>query len=476
MRMAALTFIVLLLSGCTVGPDFKHPEVTPPSQWAGREQSDSKTVSKEYDPQWWNIFHDSTLSWLINHATENNYDLRIAGIRLLQAEAQSSIVSGDELPSLSIASGYQRAKNSENGLQDISGLEGRKAYSVWQSSTSLNWEPDFWGQIRRAVEATNAQTEASAELRRGILLTVQAETARNYILLRGVQAQIITVQQNLEIAQSLLRLTLIRQKAGVATGLDVSEARARVADTEAVLPPLAQQQHHLINALSYLSGEMPEALTGRLSQTEPLPVVPAVVPVGLPSELVKRQPDIRAAEAELHAATAETGVAVASFYPSVTLSANAGVQTMQFGQSWRPGSGFFNIGPVINLPIFEGGKLRGQLALRKAQQQEAALRFQQTVLKAWHETDDAMADYDTLQQQQQKLETAVSDTQIALNNARQQYLSGASDFFNVLTVQKALQEARQALVVSKTSVSLSLVQLYKALGGGWQTSPRSHAS
>ncbi len=468
MKMAVLAFTMILLSGCTVGPDFKHPIVVTPQQWAGKELADSKTVSKDYDPQWWNIFHDATLSGLINHASENNYDLRIAGTRLLQAEAQSSIVSGDKLPSASIDSGYQRARNSENGLQDISGLEGRKAYSVWQSSASLNWEPDFWGQVHRAVEAANARTEASAELRRGMLLTVQAETARNYILLRGIQAQIITVQQNLNIAQNLLRLTLIRQKAGVSTGLDVSEARARVAETEAVLPALAQQQHHLVNALSYLSGEMPETLSARLTRAAPLPVIPAEVPVGLPSELVKRRPDIRVAEARLHAATAETGVAVASFYPSVTLSANAGVQAMQFSQAWAPGSGFFNIGPVINLPIFEGGKLHGQLVLRQAQQQEAALRFQQTVLNAWHETDDAMSDYDTLQQQRQKLETVVSDTHTALKNAQQQYLSGASDFLNVLTVQKALLDARQALVISNTNVSLSLVQLYKALGGGWQ--------
>lgn len=476
MKIASLVFTLTLLSGCTVGPDFSHPYTKIPTQWSGREMASSRTISQDYNPQWWSIFHDVTLSWLINHATENNYDLRIAGMHLLEAEAQSSIISGDELPAASLATSYQRARNSENGLQDISGLEGKKAYGVWQSSVSLNWEPDFWGQIHRAVESANARTEASAELRRGVLLTVQAETARNYLLLRGVQARKITVRQNLQIAKNSLRLTQIRMEAGVATGLEVSEARARVADTEAALPLLDQQQHHLINTLSYLSGEMPETLTNRLAQSQPLPSLPPDVPVGLPSELVKRRPDIRVAEAELHAATAATGVAVASFYPSVTLSANAGVQAMQFGQAWSSGSGFFNIGPAINLPLFEGGKLRGQLALRKTQQQEAALHFQQTVLKAWHETDDAMADYGTLQQQRQKLEIVVNNNQTALKTAQQQYLSGASDFLNVLTVQKALSDAQQALVISNTNVLLSLVQLYKALGGGWEYHPADHTT
>jgi NodT family efflux transporter outer membrane factor (OMF) lipoprotein len=467
MKRVSLALSVTLLGGCTLGPDFKAPQVTGPVVWT-QGSAASRTVDKGISPQWWGIFHDATLTRLITRAAQANLDLKAATARLMQAQAERRVIGGDSQPSVNGAVSYQRARNSQEGLQDISGLDGKRAYNVWQPGVDASWELDMWGRARRELESASASVEASADLRRAVLLTVQAETAGDYIQLRGIQAQRATTEQNLTVAEHSLKLTSVRLSDGVATQLEVAEARAQVAAIQARLPILEQQQSHLINALSYLMAEQPGALSRELNGVKPLPLTPVEVPVGLPSQLAQRRPDIRAAEAQLHAATAEIGVATADFYPSITLSANAGLQAMQFNQLGQWGSHFYNFGPGLNLPIFEGGRLRGQLALRKAQQQEAAVHFQQTVLKAWHEVDDAMVDYDTHQRQRQKLVTVVEDSQIALDNAQRQYIAGAIDFLNVLTVQQALLDAQQSLVISNTNVSLSLVRLYKALGGGWE--------
>ncbi|MEG3133848.1 efflux transporter outer membrane subunit [Rouxiella sp. T17] len=468
MKTACLVISISLLSGCMVGPNFTPPKSETPATWR-QGKAESQTAATEISAQWWSLFHDPLLTRLIERASQSNLDLRAASARLLQAQAARQIISGDSTPTVTGAASYQRARNSQKGLQDISGLDGKKAYSVWQPGVDVSWELDMWGRVRRELESANASVEASAELRRDVQLSIQAETARDYIQLRSVQAQRNTTEQNLALAQHSLKLTAVKMRDGVATRLEGAEAQAQVALIQARLPILDQQQSRLINALSFLLGEQPGALNAELSAVKALPLTPAKVPVGLPSELTRRRPDIRAAEAKLHAATADIGIATADFYPRLTLSGDVGLQAMQFSQLGSWGAHYFSFGPSLTLPIFEGGRLRGQLALRKAQQQEAANHFQSTVLKAWHEVDDAMVDYDTYQQQRNQLKIMVDNDRLALNAAQQQYVGGATDFLNVLTVQKELLNAEKALVVSDAEVSLSIVQLYKALGGGWTT-------
>jgi NodT family efflux transporter outer membrane factor (OMF) lipoprotein len=450
-----------------LGPNFVASDVKAPKSWR-QSQATSRTVNQSIDPEWWNIFHDPTLTELISRASAANFDLRVASTRVAQARAERQIIGGDSLPAVNGSASYQRARNSARGLQDSSGYDGKKAFSVWQADSDVSWELDLWGRVRRELESADANVDAHSDLLRGVLLSVQAETAGDYIQLRAVQAQRATAEQNLAVAEHSLKLTSVRMTDGVATQLEVAEALAQVASVQARLPILQQQQSHLINALGYLLAQQPGTLNAELEKPQSLPVTPAQVPVGLPSELARRRPDIRAAEARLHAATAEIGVAKADFYPTITLSGNIGLQAMQFSQLGSWGSHLYNFGPSLNLPIFEGGRLKGQLALKEAQQQQAAIQFQQTVLKAWHEVDDAMVDYETYQQQRERLKVAVDNSQVALNNAQRQYVAGATDFLNVLTVQRTLLDAQQALVISDENVSLSLVQLYKALGGGWQ--------
>jgi NodT family efflux transporter outer membrane factor (OMF) lipoprotein len=324
--------------------------------------------------------------------------------------------------------------------------------------------------VRREIESADASVQASADLRRGVLLSAMAETACDYIQLRGVQAQQAIVRQNLEIARQSLALTQIRFADGVATHLEAAEAAAQVSEIEARLPALENQRVHLVNALSFLLGEPPRTLERELDTVHPIPPVPPRVPIGLPSQLAERRPDITEAEARLHAATADVGVAVGDFYPRITLSANLSLQATHFDDLDKWSSHMFGVGPALTVPVFEGGRLKGQLELRKAQQREAMIEYQRVVLNAWHEVDDAMSDYDTRQARQVKLDTAVVQDQVALENARLQYVAGATDFLNVLTVQRDLLDTQQARAVSTTEVSLALVGLFKALGGGWETS------
>jgi NodT family efflux transporter outer membrane factor (OMF) lipoprotein len=497
MTSGAFALMALSLAACTVGPDFQRPLATLPEHWhravaapasggtdtattttaataAATAAKPSATPSSQIvdgalDTQWWDAFHDAELSSLIGRVASSSLDVKAASARLMQARAARRITGADAAPSVNGTASYQHARSSQNGLLDISGLDGKHDYNVWQPGLDASWELDLWGRVRRETEAADASVEANADLRRGVLLATLAETASDYLQLRGVQTQRQIVGQNLEIAQHSLELTRIRFVDGVATHLEMAEAAAQVATIKAQLPLLDNQRVHLVNALSLLMAAPPRALEDELRADAPIPPMPPRVPAGMPSELAERRPDIRAAEAQLHAATAGIGVAVGDFYPRITLSANLSLQAMHFGDLDTWSSRMFGVGPALSVPLFDGGRLKGQLALREAQQQEAAITFQRTVLNAWHEVDNAMSDYDTRQAQRDRLAEAVEQNRIAFDNAQRQYVAGATDFLNVLTVQKDLLRTQQALAASSTDVAESLVMLFKALGGGWQT-------
>ncbi|CAB3788908.1 putative efflux pump outer membrane protein TtgC [Paraburkholderia ultramafica] len=467
--------LLTMLAGCIVGPDYHESKAALPAHWAdqvtqGTPAYHSRTVPDDVDARWWTVFSDAELSSLVERVAGANLDVKVATQRLMQARAARGVTGADALPALQGSASYQHSRSSQNGLVDISGLNGKSDYNLWQPGIDASWELDLWGRVRREIESADASVQVSADLRRDVLLSAMAETASDYIQLRGVQAQQVIVRENLEIARQNLKLTQIRFADGVATHLETAEAAAQVSENEARLPALENQRVHLINALSFLLGEPPRTLEHELDTVQPIPPVPPRVPVGLPSQLAERRPDIREAEARLHAATADIGVAVGDFYPRITLSANLGLQATHFGDLGEWSSRMFGVGPALTVPIFEGGRLKGQLELRKAQQREAMIEYQRAVLNAWHEVDNAMSDYDTRQTRHEKLDAAVAQDQVALENARRQYVAGATDFLNVLTVQRDLLDTQQASVVSTTDVSLSLVGLFKALGGGWEAS------
>lgn len=466
-RAAALAALVVL-TGCQVGHDFQRPQRSD-IQWlpVQGEQASGRINTTPINTRWWEVFQDARLSSLIDRATTANLDVRKAAARLAQSRAAREAVAGERTPSVSGTAGYQRKRNSAEGLNDPSGNAGRSAFSQWDGGIGASWELDLWGRVGREVEAADASVEVAENDQRAALLSLRAEVAHDYLQLRGLQHTVAVTRQNLDLARNSLELSRVRLGNGVATDLDVAEAAAEVASLESRLPVLEQRQAQLINALGLLLAQTPRALQTELEKPAPMAAVPATVPIGLPSELAERRPDIRRAEARLHAATANIGVAEGDFYPRIVLSGNVGFQALQLSDFGSWGSRQFGIGPQLSVPIFEGGRLRGMLHLREAQEQEAALDYQQTVLRAWQEIDDGMSLYNASQLQQRKLEEAVQHNRVALQAAKRQYVEGVVDFVNVLTVQRALLATEEQWVQSSTTQAQALVGLYRSLGGGW---------
>ncbi|MDI2113811.1 efflux transporter outer membrane subunit [Commensalibacter nepenthis] len=487
-------FSLLLLGGCSVGPDWEKPTAKLPSSFLPPtgKPAKSQVITMPVDPMWWNIFQDKELSSLVSRVAAANLDVAEASARLAQSRSERRIVGADRYPTAHLNASYARERASPNGILGLMGTtqpqaidtiangspgfgpsalpgsSGSHPFNLWQYGFDSSWEVDLWGRVRRSVEASSAMVEASEDTRRGILISVLAEIARDYIQLRGVQAQIIIVKENLDIATHSLSLTKLRFTNGATTNLDVANASAQVATIRADLPELQKQEAQLINALSFLLGEPPRALKQELSTPQPVPPVPPRVPMGLPSDLARFRPDIRAAEAQLHAATANIGVAKADFYPRITLSGSLDIQALQFSGLGALASRQYGLGPTISIPFFEGGKLHGTLELRKAQQKEMAINYQRTVLRAWHEVDDALTTYNAAQNQREQWQESVKQNQTALEIAQTQYKEGVIDFLNVISVQNKLLLAQRALVKMDTDTDVALTNLYKALGGGWQ--------
>lgn len=465
--------LVVALSGCMLGPNFQPPRTKTPSAFL----SDSSAGSAAYvssgaiDPHWWNSFNDPVLTKLEAAAVQRNLDLKIATQRLLEAEAQAQMQGAVLYPNLSANASYSRTKVSDNSP---TGMFGSKfpaviePYNLYQYGLQTMFDLDLWGKNRRAVEAAVADARASEEARRAALLNVQASVASNYIQLRGTEAVLEITQKNLKSANQLVQLTIERQRAGLTTQLDVANARATAAQIAAQIPTLIAQRDGLIGQIGLLLGQTPDGLPHDLVTSVPVPLTPPSVPVGLPSELLTRRPDLREALDKLHAATAQIGVAKAAFFPDIALTASASLEGMQLNamDSWK--SITYGLGPTITLPIFEGGQLRGQLKLREAQQKEAAISYAKTVLTAFTQVNTALVNYSQEHATQAELKTDVQQSLIALNLAEEQYKEGLVDYLTVLNAQQAYLAAQQNQALSLEKLGTDLVTLYQALGGGWE--------
>ena len=309
------------------------------------------------------------------------------------------------------------------------------------------------------------------EMRRNTLVSTYAELARDYVTLRGTQAQLRIVKDNLKVEEAILGITRVRQSNGLVTGLDVESAASQVDSVRAQIPQLQAQEVNQINMISLLLDQPPLGLSRELIDPKAVPPNPPVVPIGLPSELARRRPDIRMAEANLHAATANIGVAVAEFYPSVRLNGSPTLQALAPKDLFKGTSlQYMNVGPSVTLPIFEGGRLKSNLVLQEKRQQEAAIAYHQAVLGAWHDVINALTSYRTEQSRRDRLQAQVGHARQALDLARSRYEQGVAEIAILLDNERTLLGAEQQLAQSTTNVSTDLVALYKALGGGWELS------
>lgn len=460
------------LVGCTLGPDFQSPEpADTPRRWVSDGESvPSRTVEGSVDITWWKTFRDSKLSSLVERLTAQNLDLQTAAERVVQSVAQRQVAVSQGLPHIQGESLTTYNRASPNGPISlfVPAPGAPLDYGLFRDGLTSSWQLDLFGRVRRAVEAADANALAAVENRHGVALAAVAELAQSYMLLRGTQSRLEIAKHNLALVEENVELVNQRFANGTATTLEVAQARALRATIAATLPPLRSQEVELINAIGLLLGNPPRALEAELQRARMIPRVPRKVPIGLPGILVRRRPDVREAEARLHEATAQTGVAIANFYPDVTLNGSVNLESLHVSNLFNLSSTAFAVGPSISIPIFEGGQLRGTLALRESQQREAAIFFQKTVLRAWKEVDDALTAYREVQRRRVDVAQSVTENRAALQSAKQRYTEGAIDFLNVIAAQTQLLQSENDLADSDTRIATDLVNLYRALGGGWE--------
>lgn len=483
----AVAVLMLLTQGCTVGPDFTPPKPDVPARWTGAAPGVTPTPMRT---AWWSSFDDPTLTALIERAAKSNLDLRQAALRIVEARAQREVSAAAQWPSLSGNASYTRERISEKtamtsllgsfgaptggtGAAAPGGVAGaipglKNPFDQFQYGFDASWEVDLFGRVRRSVEAADADTAAAVEDGRDMLVTLSGDVARTYIDLRATQRRRAILAENLASQREIRDLTRDRQRAGLGNDLDVANASAQVTSTEAQIPSVDAEVTLDINQLSFLLGLQPGALGAELDTARPVPPVPPDVPIGLPADLARRRPDIRRAEAQLHAATARTGVAVASLFPRLTLNLGSGFQAERVADLAAWAARFLTLGPNLELPIFDGGQRRATVRLQDAKAEEATIAYARTVLAALHDVDNALNSYDTERRRRTALEATVASARDALALARQRYASGLTSFLDVLDAERSVQQAELTLNDGTKAVSTDLVALYKALGGGWE--------
>jgi NodT family efflux transporter outer membrane factor (OMF) lipoprotein len=464
--------------GCTVGPDYVKPRMDVPSRWS--EATASEAASGPADvARWWTLFQDPRLDVLIEQAVQSNNDLKLAEARVREARALRGVVAADAYPDVTASGSYRRIRRSERSSpsasatssSSVGNLSGSNTQDLFDAGFDASWEIDVFGGIRRSVEAAEADIGASEENLRDVLVSLLAEVARNYLQLRGDQLRLSIAAENIRAQQQTLELTQARYDAGLSNELDVAQAKAQLAGTEAQVPRLESSARQAIHQLGVLLGKDPGALLAELSEQTPIPFGPPEVPVGLPSELLRRRPDVRRAEQELAAATARIGVATADLFPKFSLTGALGQQSVNFSDITLPESRFYSFGPSISWPVFAGGRIRANIRVQDARQEQAVILYEQSVLNALKDVEDALVAYAKEQQTRKSLKESTEATRKAVDISNELYSQGLVDFLNVLINQRALFQSQDSLAQSDQLVSQNLVALFKALGGGWEVPP-----
>jgi multidrug efflux system outer membrane protein len=458
----ALLAVALFGSGCTVGPNYKKPKVDVPRNYRGlpEEEAGKTDATSLADQKWWEVFQDEQLRSLIRTALQQNYDVRIAGARILQAQAQLGITRADQYPSVSAGA----------GITDQHTARG-KFFPAFETSTgqvnaSAVWELDFWGRFRRATEAARANLLATEAARQEVILTLVANVSAAYFQLRALDLELEISRRTLASRQESLRLTTILSEGGSTSLLDVRQAEQLVFTAAAEIPSLEQQIEQEENLISILLGNNPDSVPRGKPLTEQ--TRPPDVPAGLPSSLLERRPDIRQAEQQLIAANAQIGVAKAAYFPQISLSGSAGFQSAALTNLFSGPAGTWDIGSSLTQPIFTAGRLRSNVRLTEAQQQASLLSYQQTIQGAFRSVSDALIAYRKTREFRAQEELLFQSAQDAARLSHMRYTGGVTGYLEVLTNETNAFSAELGLVQAQLNELLALVQLYEALGGGWQ--------
>ncbi len=478
--------VTLLTAACTVGPGYRPPEGHVPPKWTGipTDQTGQESVVSAAPVElveWWKTFDDPVLNSLVAEAVKSNLNVQEAEARILQARAARGVTASGLYPSITTSDSARRSGSGSGATNNqltgpVNGTSqsfGARARNLFQVGLDAAWEMDFFGGVRRSVEAANADLQAAIEDRRDVLVTLTAELSVNYMELRGVQQELEIARKNLEAQQHSADVTKKRFQVGFASALDVANADAQVATTNSQIPLLESAERQSIYNISVLLGREPAALMDQLSPQRLVPATPPVVPIGLPSDLLRRRPDVRRAEAQLHSATARIGVATADLFPKFSLTGSSGLQNLTLGSLTNWSSRFWSIGPGLTLPLFDAGRIRSNIRLQNAVEQQAMTAYRQTVLTALQDVENALIAYQKEQQHRASLLQAVEANRKAVDLSNRLYTAGQSDFLNVLTAERDLFSTEDALARSNQTVDTDLIAIYKSLGGGWEHSDGS---
>ncbi|MGH8200030.1 MAG: efflux transporter outer membrane subunit [Steroidobacteraceae bacterium] len=453
------------LAGCAVGPNYVRPKTPVAAQFAGAE-SDVYT-HQQTQVEFWKQFDDSTLDQLVSDSLSANYDLRIAVGRLVQARALRNQSEFDLAPTVTASGGYtkQRTPAVEN---PFGGAYTTKLYNAGFDAT---WELDFFGGVRRNVQARNAELEGEVANLHDAQVSVIAEVARNYFELRGEQTQLAVARANVKNQQQVLQLAEAERTAGSGTDLDVARAQAQLSTTLSTIGPLEAAVSRSIHRLGVLTGRDPDALTGLLSSPHDLPPLPHIIPVGSPTDMLRRRPDIRSAERNLEASTDLVGVAISNLFPKVTFNGSFGFAAGAPSGFGTAASRSYVLGPGISWPAFDLGRVHEQIAGARAGAVIALDQYHGTVLNALEETEDALVTHARDRDQLAHAQDAASASATAARLAKIRYQGGMVDFLSVLDAERTELQAEDALAEDRTEAATSLIAVYKALGGGWETAP-----
>ncbi len=462
MVVAVLPLLLVLASGCMlVGPNYKAPQLQAPEAFTNQAQEGVSTNAVE--SSWWRGFQDNTLNQLVEQALTNNHDLRVAAARLREARALLSEREFDRYPTVTSQASYTRERASE-----ALAATRERDIELYDAGFDATWELDLFGRVRRSVEASAAEIGAAEANRRDVVVSLLAEVARNYFELRGTQNRLAVARRNAENQRQTLALTIALLEGGRGTELDTSRAEAQLTSTLASIPPLETAVKRALYRLGVLIGQQPTALEPELSDPLPLPTLPTLVALGRPEDLLRRRPDVRVTERNLAAATANVGVATADLFPRVTLAGSVALQATSFSGLGGSGSDTFAVGPGIFWAAFDLGRVRARIRAADARTEAALAQYEQRVLLALEETENALVAFTRQQARRDLLRASAQASEKAQNLAHLRYQFGVADFLTVLDAERTLLEAQDRLADSETQTATILVAVYKALGGGWE--------
>jgi len=462
-KTCAIVLTAAALAGCAVGPDYREPEQSVHDQFSNASQP--RIGSDEVVAQFWTLLNDPVLDRLVSDALAANKDLAQA-VGNLQASRAAARLSGFDLyPTVTAGGIYSRTHESSHQLPGVTHDE--RTIDTYDVGFDATWELDVFGRVRRSNEATRADAGAAEATLRDAIVSVTAEVARNYCVLRGLQDQLAVAERNENNQRQTLQLTQVRLDAGRGTQLDVSRAAAQLATTEATIPPLRISVATTIHRLSVLTGRQPDELVPELSPIQPMPSLPELNAIGGPETLLRRRPDVRIAERNLAAATARIGVSVADLFPRITFIGSASYNSGSWRDVGNADSQAYSLGPTITWAAFDLGRVRARINIARAQTGVALAAYQAAVLNALEDTENSLVSYGESQRREETLARAATQSTTAARLARERFEGGLSDFLSVLQAERDALAAEDSLAQGRTQTATSLIAVYKALGGGW---------